>query len=60
MIEENYSLQLDVELCFALGRTMSELYQLEEDGFLSWEEKMFLYAGIQHKRKFAVEHSVMF
>lgn len=58
MIKENASLQLDGELCLALRKTPSQIAQLEEDGLLSYEEKMFLWAFLRWRTEFQLEHHV--
>ena len=57
-IRDNRQLQLDGELCLLLGKTPTEITKLEEDGFLSYEEKLFLYAFIQWRTEFQLEHHV--
>lgn len=58
LIEENGNLQLDGALCFALGKTPSQLRKLEDDGFLSYEEKVFLWAYLRYQEKFRLENHV--
>lgn len=58
MIKENASLQLDGELCLALQKTPSQIAQLEEDGLLSYEEKMFLWAFLRWRTEFQLENHV--
>ena len=58
LIKENSSLQLDGELCLALRKTPSQIAQLEEDGFLSYEEKIFLWAFLRWRMEFQLEHHV--
>lgn len=58
LIKENASLQLDGELCLALRKTPSQIAQLEKDGFLSYEEKIFLWAFLRWRMEFQLEHHV--
>ena len=58
LIKENSSLQLDVELCLALRKTPSQIAQLEKDGFLSKEKKIFLWAFLRWRMEFQLEHHV--
>lgn len=57
-IDDNRQLQLDGELCLLLRKTPSEISKLEESGFLSYDEKMFLYAFIQWRTEFQLENHV--
>lgn len=57
-IRDNRQLQLDGELCMLLGKTPSQIAQLEDNGFLSYEEKLFLFAFIQWRTEFQLEHHV--
>lgn len=58
LIKENSSLQLDGELCLALRKTPSEIAQLEKEGLLSYEEKIFLWAFLRWRMEFQLEHHV--
>ena len=58
LIKENASLQLDGELCLALRKTPSEIAELEENGYLSYKEKMFLWAFLRYRMEFQLEHHV--
>ena len=58
LIKENSSLQLDGELCLALRKTPSQIAQLEKDGFLSYEEKIFLWAFLRWRMEFQLENHV--
>ena len=58
LIKENSSLQLDGELCLALRKTPSQIAQLEKDGLLSYEEKIFLWAFLRWRMEFQLEHHV--
>jgi len=58
LIKESSSLQLDGELCLALRKTPSEIAQLEKDGLLSYEEKIFLWAFLRWRMEFQLEHHV--
>lgn len=41
-----------------LGKTPSQISKLEEDGLLSYDEKMFLFAFIQWRTEFQLENHV--
>jgi len=41
-----------------LRKTPSEIGELERKGFLSYEEKMFLYAFLQWRQEFQLEYHV--
>ena len=56
MIKENASLQLDGELCLALRKTPSQIKKLEDEGLLSYEEKIFLWAFLRWRTEFQLEH----
>ena len=58
LIKDSPSLQLDGELCLALHKTPSEIAQLEKDGKLSYEEKIFLWAFLRWRTEFQLEHHV--
>ena len=58
LIKESSSLQLDGELCLALRKTPSQIAQLEKDGLLSYEEKIFLWAFLRWRMEFQLEHHV--
>ena len=58
LIKENSSLQLDGELCLALRKTPSQITQLEKEGLLSYEEKIFLWAFLRWRMEFQLEHHV--
>lgn len=58
LIDNNASLQLDGELCLFLRKTPSQIKQLEDEGFLSYEEKIFLWAFIRWRMNFQLEHHV--
>ena len=58
LIKKNASLQLDGELCLALRKTPSQIAQLEKDGFLSYEEKIFLWAFLRWRTEFQLENHV--
>lgn len=58
LIKESPTLQLDGELCLFLKKTPSQIRQLEDDGFLSYDEKMFLWAFIRWRTEFQLEHHV--
>lgn len=46
MIEDSPELQLDFLLCEFLHKTPGEITKLEKEGLLTFEQKMFLQAGI--------------
>ena len=58
LIKESSSLQLDGELCLALRKTPSQIAQLEKEGFLSYEEKIFLWAFLRWRTEFQLENHV--
>lgn len=58
LIKESPTLQLDGELCLLLKKTPSQIRKLEDDGFLSYDEKMFLWAFIRWRTEFQLEHHV--
>lgn len=58
LIKNNSSLQLDGELCLALRKTPSQIAQLEKEGLLSYEEKIFLWAFIRWRTEFQLENHV--
>ena len=58
MIKENASLQLDGELCLALRKTPSQIKKLEDEGLLSYEEKIWLWAFLRWRTEFQLEHHV--
>ena len=61
MIEESSVLQMDGEVCLALRKTPSQIYQLEEQGLLSYEEKMFLWAYCRWRTNFQLKnHTSLF
>ena len=61
MIEDNPVLQMDGEVCLALRKTPSQVYQLEEEGLLSYEEKMFLWAFCRWRTNFQLKnHTSLF
>lgn len=61
MIEDSPVLQMDGEVCLALRKTPSQIYQLEEEGLLSYEEKMFLWAFCRWRTNFQLKnHTSLF
>lgn len=58
MIKENESMQFDGELCLFLRKTPSQIKELEDNGYLSYEEKMFLWAFIRYRQEFQLENHV--
>jgi len=58
MIEDSRQLQLDGELCLMLRRTPSEIAELEKNGFLSYDEKIFLYAFLNWRTEFCLKNNV--
>lgn len=41
-----------------LRKTPSQLAKLEDEGLLSYDEKLFLYAFVQWRTEFQLEHHV--
>lgn len=61
MIDDSAVMQMDGELCLALRKTPSEIYELEENGKLSYEEKIFLWAFSRWRMNFQLEnHTSLF
>lgn len=61
MIKDSASLQLDGELCLFLRKTPSQVAELEDQGYLSYEEKMFIWAFIRYRQEFQLEnHTTLF
>ena len=58
MIKESESLQFDGELCLFLRKTPSQIKELEDNGYLCYEEKMFLWAFIRYRTEFQLENHV--
>ena len=58
MIEESSILQMDGEVCLALRKTPSQIYQLEKEGLLSYEEKVFLWAFCRWRMNFQLKNHV--
>lgn len=58
MIENSPLLQMDGALCKLLSKTPSQLFELEEQGKLSYEEKAFLWAYSRWEMNFCLEHRV--
>ena len=58
MIEDSSIMQMDGELCLALRKTPSEIYELEANGKLSYEEKIFLWAFSRWRTNFQLENHV--
>lgn len=58
LIKENDSLQMDGELCLALRKTPSQIGELERNGYLSYEEKIFLWAFLRWRTEFQLENHV--
>ena len=58
LIKDNASLQLDGELCLALRKTPSQISELEKNGYLSYEEKIFLWAFLRWRTEFQLENHV--
>lgn len=56
MIEDNAIMQMDGELCLILRKTPSQIYELEKEGYLSYEEKVFLWAFSRWRTNFQLEH----
>ena len=49
-------MQMDGELCLILRTTPSQIYELEKEGYLSYEEKVFLWAFSRWRTNFQLEH----
>ena len=58
LIEDSSVLQADGATCKLLGKTPSQIRKLEEDGFLSYEEKIFLWAYQRWEMNFCLENRV--
>ena len=58
LIEDNAILQMDGAICKLLSKTPSQIRKLEEDGFLSYEEKVFLWSYSRWETKFCLENSI--
>ena len=50
-IEKSPELQLDFLICEFLHKTPSEVRELEKKGLLTFEQKIFIQAGILWKRE---------
>ena len=50
-IEESPQLQLDFLICEFLHKTPAEVRELEKEGLLTFEQKIFIQAGILWKRE---------
>ncbi|MBR1611469.1 MAG: hypothetical protein IJ672_08335 [Methanobrevibacter sp.] len=52
---------MDGEVCLALRKTPSQIYQLEKQGLLSYEEKVFLWAFCRWRTNFQLKnHTSLF
>lgn len=61
LIDDNAILQMDGEICLALRKTPSQIFELEEQGYLSYEEKVFLWAFTRWRTNFQLEnHTSLF
>lgn len=58
MIEDSPTLKMDGAICKLLGKTPSQIYELEEQGYLSYDEKLFLWAYSWWEIKFALENRI--
>ena len=58
LIDDSAVLQMDGALCKMLSKTPSQLRKLEEDGFLSYEEKIFLWSYTRWEMNFCLENRV--
>ena len=58
LIQDSRQLQLDGEVCLFLRKTPSQIAELEKNGFLSYEEKVFIWAFVQWRTEFQLEHHV--
>lgn len=50
-IEKSPALQLDFIVCEFLRKTPMEVYELEKQGLLTLEQKIFIQAGVMWKRE---------
>ena len=50
-IEKSVQLQLDFLICEFLHKTPAEVRELEKNGLLTFEQKIFIQAGIIWKRQ---------
>ena len=50
-IDKSGEMQLEFLLCQMLGRTPAEIRELERQGLLTFEQKLFIQAGIIWKRE---------
>lgn len=54
-------MQMDGEVCLALRKTPAEVYQLEKNGLLDYEAKVFLWAFCRWRTNFQLEnHTSLF
>lgn len=61
LIEDSPLLQMDGEICLALRKTPAEVYQLEKQGLLDYEAKVFLWAFCRWRMNFQLEnHTSLF
>ena len=58
MIDDSTIMQMDGAICKLLSKTPSQIYDLEKNGFLSYEEKIFLWAYARWEMNFCLEHRV--
>ena len=58
LIEESSVLQMDGAICKLLSKTPSQIRHLEDEGFLSYEEKIFLWAYVRWEMNFSLKHRV--
>ena len=58
MIEDSSILQMDGAICKLLSKTPSQIYELEKNGKLSYEEKMFLWAYSRWETNFALKNNI--
>ena len=49
---------MDGAICKLLSKTPSQIFDLEKKGFLSYEEKIFLWAYSRWETNFCLEHRV--
>lgn len=58
LIEDSAILQMDGAICKLLSKTPSQIYDLEKKGFLSYEEKLFLWAYSRWEMNFCLKNRV--
>jgi len=58
LIDDSPVLQMDGAVCKMLGKTPSQIREIEDNGFLSYEEKIFLWAYTRWETNFCLENRV--